>query len=412
MIRGARPTVRGTLLFITGVVLAIAATLIGEPDLVWLGVFLCALPILSLVVVILLQPVLRFERTLDPAQLPVGESSGAIVRLRNVFPLAATTLEMHDCAPASLGGGARFVVARAFGKWEQSVRYRMETEQRGRFFVGPLKARAGDPLGLAVAHIHPKGNDSLIRVTPKIWALGEEPKGMGIGASGEAAPQRVGQAGQDDVLVREHRHGDDIRRVHWRMSAKQGELMVRLEEHPWDPSALIIADTRRGAHMGTGPTSSLEWTVSAATSIAVKLSDERYRLVIAGGSGTIHQPQVRSSLAQRQVIIDAMTDVGPSDEQHLSAILAESEALDATGSLIVVAGNLTVNDAATLISMAIRMSKPCAIVPDARAWGFSHSELDDAIRLLTNGGWAVERYAPGEPLPQVWSRMMLRQAAT
>lgn len=411
LIRGARPTVRGIVLFVTGAVLAAIAGAIGEPDLVWLGLFLCVLPVLSLVVVLVLQPRLEYARSLDPAQLPVGERLEVIVRLRNLYPLAATTLELHDAAPPSLGGGARFVVARAFGRWDQAVRYGIQTEQRGRFLVGPLTARVGDPLGLATSRIQPRGEESLLRVTPKLWPLAEAQRGLGVGATGEAAPQRIGQAGQDDVLVREHRHGDDIRRIHWRMSAKQGELMVRLEEHPWDPSALIITDTRRLAHVGEGPSSSLEWTISAAASVAVKLSDDRYRIVVAGGSGTIYQPHQLTGVAQRQGLIDAFTDAGASDERDLAAILAESESLDATGSLIVFSGQLSVQDAATLTSMGIRMSKPSAVVPDAAAWGLRSAEHDDAVRLLRASGWAVERYAPGEPVPAVWARLMVRQTA-
>jgi len=53
--------------------------------------------------------------------------------------------------------------------------------------------------------------------------------------------------------VREHRHGDDLRKVHWRATARSGELMVRLEERPWRAQATLLLDTRTRAHLGTGP---------------------------------------------------------------------------------------------------------------------------------------------------------------
>lgn len=411
MLRGARPTLRGILLFLAGALIAVAGSAIGEPDIVWLGLFLCAMPVLGLAVVIALQPTLEYERRLDPPQLPVGDDTQAIVTLRNTNPFAATSLELTDAAPSSLGGGARFVVARAFGRWEQAVRHTMTTKQRGRFLVGPLTARAGDPLGLAVALLQPSGDESWLRVTPKVWTLAESPRGLGVGATGEAAKQRAGQAGQDDVLVREHRHGDDIRRVHWRMSAKQDELMVRLEEHPWDPSALVIADTRKLAHLGQGPTSSLEWAISAATSVSLKLAGDRYRIVVAGGTGTIYRPQQLVGIAQRQPIIDAMTDVRSSDAHELTAILEDSESLEASGSLLFFGGRLSFRDAATLTSLALRMSRPCAILADLPAWGTSSEEHDQALRLLATSGWAVERYRPGEAFGDVWSRLMVRQSA-
>ncbi len=411
MLRGARPTLRGTLLLLVGIVLTVAAAAIGEPDLMWAGLFLCALPLLALVVVLALRPSLRFERELTPPQVAVGDGTQAVIRLRNVNPVAATTLQLRDAAPDSLGGGAEFVVARAFGRWEQAVRYRISTRQRGRFLVGPLTAHAGDPLGLAVASVRPVGDDTLLRVTPQIRPLAEVGQGLGVGATGEASPQRSGQAGQDDVLVREHRHGDDIRRVHWRMTAKQDELMVRMEEHPWDPSALLVVDLRRDHHTGTGPDSSLEWSISAAASLAVRLADTRHRIVIAGGSGTIFEPHQLRGPAQRVALVDALTEVAPSDETDLAAIFGESESLDATGRLAYFGGVLTVADVNTLTAMSRRLSKPCALVLDPEAWRVRAPEHADAVRLLRQHGWAVEQYEPGAAVERVWNLVVLRQAA-
>lgn len=411
MLRGTRPTVRGAVLFLVGATITVLASVVGEPDMALFGLFLTLLPVLSLLAVIALRPRLEYAREIQPAQVPVGESAEVTVRLANIRLWAATSLEMHDTAPAQLGGGGRFVVARAFGRWSQGVRYQLTTSQRGRFLVGPLRARAGDPLGLAVASFKVRGDDTLLRVTPKIWALAEVTRGIGLGAANESAPQRTGYAGQDDVLVREHRHGDDIRRVHWRMSAKHGELMVRLEEHPWDPSALVIADTRRTVHSGTGATSSLEWTISAAASLGVRLADDHYRIVMAGGSGTIFEPRQLKGPAQRQAIIDALTDVGTSDEPDLEATFSETELLDATGALVYFGGVLTARDAALLIAAGQRFSKPCALVADPLAWGIDAPEHTDARRLLTNAGWAVEVYAPTDTVPDAWSRTTLRRAA-
>ena len=53
----------------------------------------------------------------------------------------------------------------------------------------------------------------------------------GEGTAG-AALAHQGQ-GTSDVLVRPYRQGDELRRVHWRSTARHDELMVRLEERPW-----------------------------------------------------------------------------------------------------------------------------------------------------------------------------------
>ena len=89
----------------------------------------------------------------------------------------------------------------------------------------------------------------------------------------------------EDVTVREYRRGDELRRVHWRSSARVGELMVRREEQPWQSRATLFLDNRLRAHRGQGIASSLEAAVSAAASIAVHLSQRGFmvRFVTAAG---------------------------------------------------------------------------------------------------------------------------------
>lgn len=79
--------------------------------------------------------------------------------------------------------------------------------------------------------------------------------------------------------------GDDLRRVHWKSTARTGELMVRREEQPWESRATVVLDTRAAGHRGDGPTASFEWAVSAAASIAVHLRQAGYKLRLVTGSG-------------------------------------------------------------------------------------------------------------------------------
>ena len=65
-------------------------------------------------------------------------------------------------------------------------------------------------------------------------------------------------AGEDDVIPRAYRDGDELRRVHWRSTARYGELMVRREEQRWRNRATVLLDSRSISHMGTGAGSSFE----------------------------------------------------------------------------------------------------------------------------------------------------------
>ena len=52
----------------------------------------------------------------------------------------------------------------------------------------------------------------------------------------------MGVGGSDDASVREFRHGDDLRKIHWRSTARTGAMMVRQEERPWHGESLVLLE--------------------------------------------------------------------------------------------------------------------------------------------------------------------------
>lgn len=411
MFSGLRLTIRGVMLLLGGIAVTVAAAAIGEPDLAWVGVFLVAFPVVGAVMVLLTRPRLSYERHVEPLQVPIGGSPRAGLLIHNRMPLALSTLEFRDRIPDELGSDAGFNLTRAFGTWDQVAGYAIPATQRGHFTLGPLRVRSFDPFGTAVLAWKVRGEPTSLRITPRIWDLERMRSGVSSGSAGEATPQRIGQAGQDDVLVREHRHGDDMRRVHWRMSAKQGELMVRLEEHPWDPSLTLMVDTRRSAHFGSGPDSSLEWCISAGASVASDLLGNRYRVTILSADDVIFVPRHGDATGNREAMIRALTDVRASGRTGLDSSLSDWEALSSSHTLMAAMGLLTAEDAAVLSGVGMHMLHATAVVPDAAAWGASREQYDqhkDACRLLRASGWSVQEFRPGELVPDVWSSLLKR----
>lgn len=403
MSRAPRLTGRGWALLAIGVVATIGAAVAGERDLIWVTAVPVFLPLLTLGQLLFDPPRLRVAREVTPETVPIGTPSRIVVRVEAKPSWQSASLSLLDSAPKALGGGARFGIARGFGAWHQSVGYTVATTQRGRFEVGPLQVRATDPLALATLATTAQGPASDVRVTPRVWTLDTLTASPQLGAA-DATPQRIGQAGSDDVLVREHRHGDDLRRVHWKMSARQGDLMVRVEEHPWDPSSALIVDTRAAAHFGEGPTSSLEWVVSAITSVATLLTRRRHRLTIVSPAGLVCDPGHTFDEAAAQLVLGAMTDLASSEETWLGGALADPQLLGSASSLVAATGRLTARDAAALVAAGLPSRSRVALVPDLEAWDRDDAEHRDACSLLLNHGWTVVSYALGEPVPEVWRR--------
>ena len=93
---------------------------------------------------------------------------------------------------------------------------------RGRFATGPLMVRTTDPFGL-VRLDRQFVATSDVMVTPQVVPLPVMRTAGGAGSTGEERPHRIGVVGQDDALVREYHQGDDVRRIHWRSTARLGD---------------------------------------------------------------------------------------------------------------------------------------------------------------------------------------------
>lgn len=96
------------------------------------------------------------------------------------------------------------------------------------------------------------------------------------GGHGDGTRRSLALAGDDDVIPRTYRRGDDLRRVHWRSTARYGELMVRREEQPQRSKATVLLDTRYLAYEGAGPDSAFEWAVSAAASTLLHVLEQGF----------------------------------------------------------------------------------------------------------------------------------------
>src|SRR5207244_8548385 len=97
---------------------------------------------------------------------------------------------------------------------------------------------------------------------------------------GSTHPARAPQ-GDDFFALREYEMGDDLRRVHWRSTARLGELMLRQDELRFGEVATVLLDTRARAHLGDSFGRALE----VAASVAAALVDDgrRLRFVTTGG---------------------------------------------------------------------------------------------------------------------------------
>jgi len=401
-------TTRGRSFLAAGLTTALCALLLGQQDLFRVAVLLCGLPLACALVLARTRYRVAGSRRLEPPRVPAGDEARVVVALDNVSRLPTGLLLVEDKVPYVLGTRPRFVLERVEPRGRREVAYRVRSDLRGRFLLGPLTLRLTDPFGMCELARSFTARDSLV-VTPPVHPLPRIQLGGDWGGSGESRSRSVAAAGEDDVATREYRRGDDLRRVHWRSTARYGELMVRREEQPWESRATLLLDTRAVGHRGDGPGSSFEWAVSAAASVGVHLARHGFavRLVTESGAdvtSAVHEPGSVGGDFEG-LLLDALAVLSPSTARSVVGVSRALRQGGGQGLLVAVLGALTLAEAEDLARVRQGTSTAVAFLVDSESW-LAHSGVGvsagDAAVLLRRAGWRVVPVRRGDDIAERW----------
>lgn len=407
-------TTRGRAFLSAGITCVVCVLILGQKDLLRVGLLLLALPLITAIVTARLRFILSCQRTVVPARVAAGDQAVVSIRLDNPGRIATGLILVEDQIPYVLGSRPRFVVPQLRPKWHREIDYQIRSEVRGRYGLGPLSLRITDPFGFVELSRSFTARTTFV-VTPAIWPLPLTDVSGDWSGTGDNRPRSFASAGTEDVTVREYRRGDDLRRVHWRSSARVGELMVRREEQPHQSRATLILDTRKLAHRGSGPASSFEYAVSAIASIGAHLSRSGFmvRLMTDHASpseNTWHDRGI-SSTGEVEMILDALAVVTPNNRESFST--SGSHEVGSAGLLVTVLGSVSKYDVAALSTLRHGATRALAILLDTRAWTRADASekslsIDEQVFLLRTAGWTVSVAGPGSSLASAWRELSVR----
>ncbi len=201
----------------------------------------------------------------------VGDTLRVTYTLRNTGRLPKPWLEIHN--PSTLPGGLPGRALSLGGREERSWLVRTPLTRRGHFRVEPLQIRTGDPFGFFEASAG-VGQGITVVVYPRIDALPmwRLPPASIEGA--HAAPERTLQTTPLATTVRPYAPGDSMNRIHWRTTARTGEIQVKEFELEQTADAWLFLDLDAAVAAGHGDDSTTEVMVRAAASIADKAIGE------------------------------------------------------------------------------------------------------------------------------------------
>ncbi|MFH9823708.1 DUF58 domain-containing protein [Streptomyces bobili] len=408
-------TTRGRSFLAAGIAAAICAYVLGQPDLLRVGLLLTVLPLVCAAVVYRTRYRVAGSRRLSPARVPAGSEARVHLRMDNVSRLPTGLLMLQDRVPYVLGPRPRFVLDRVEAGGRREVSYRVRSDLRGRYPLGPLQLRLNDPFGMCELTRSFSTYDTLT-VIPRVEALpsvrlGGEAKGYGDGRQ-----RSLALAGEDDAIPRGYRYGDDLRRVHWRSTARYGELMVRREEQPQRSRCTVLLDTRGLAYRGAGPDSAFEWAVSGAASVLVHMLERGFsvRLLTDAGSSVPGEGadgfagSGQGSADAAGLMMDTLAVIDHSDGTGLSPAYDVLRGGN-EGLLVAFLGDLDEQEAAVAAKMRQRSGGAVAFLLDGDSWVREPNDLphpmnrqEERLRMLREAGWTAVSVPRGAPLNELW----------
>ncbi len=172
-------------------------------------------------------------------------------------------------------------------KWKVLAR----AMRRGRFRLGPIVVRSGDPFGIFQTVMRVP-SEALLLVYPRVaplpfWQL------PGSFLEGNVLTgQRSLQSTSMVMGIREYRSGDAVNRIHWPSSVRHRTLQVKEFELDRTADLWIYLDLDRHWHRGLGEDSTEERAVTVAASIVARALREHRNvgIVTNGARAEVLQP--------------------------------------------------------------------------------------------------------------------------
>lgn len=406
------PTRRGRSLI--GVGIAMYAVAVGSDIQEFFGIAIAciAFPIASSLFVRWGRHRISFTRSFSPRRAWAGGTVRLDVTAHNLARIKSPPLYLEDQAPPLLGGSMRYAIP-SLGVDERSASsVERRVAKRGRYVLGPMRARLVDPFGLA-EESHVVAEESTLIVYPAIEPLQEGSPPEERQGGGRSLVQRLATSGDDFYAVRPWQDGDDMRMIHWRSTARRDEVMIRQDEVRPFPRASVFVDTRAVHHRSEGAQDSLEWAISATASIAWELARQGFALRMAtpdGGPGGARwgreatdpiltqlalakRSQARSlsssirRLAARPGAGGVLFAILPPPEKHAIAPLSRLRRAYAWGGVVLL-------DVASFAGVS------------GRERAAFDQRLAETERYLARGGWHVVVAGAGDRIGPVWKNLL------
>jgi uncharacterized protein (DUF58 family) len=332
-----------------------------------------------------------------------GDDVPVLVELRatgRVLPAAATLVErvgrLGEQSHALRRSGRRL-----------SVRYVLRRLPRGRYVFSEVRAELADPFELERVAVELPTPGALL-VYPRLVHLERLFSETGTRSHDGRRLLLRRQTGFELHGVREYEQGESLRRVHWRSTARRGQLMVKeLEDAPRDEIAVLL-DADATAVVGE----SFDVQVRAAGSILESYVRNGRRAVLAVNSERRDVQQVHSAAADWRRALELLAAVEPTGEAPVARLLAEEDGPAARAlELVVVTARLEPALVERLVQRMLSRRSVSLVYVDAASFNGAGRRREPLLLRLQAAGVPIAVVRAGDDLATALSGAPTAEAA-
>lgn len=355
----------------------------------------------------------NYERTLSENRVFVGETVDLNIRLNNrkILPLPWIQIddrfpltlppENKSLAPSHIPLTAYLSNHAALGAFERAHwNFRLPCKQRGYYALGPARIRSGDLFGLFERSRESGRTDRLI-VYPRIapmedWGL---PPKDPIGEVKARLPLF------DDATrprgARDYRPDDAPKHIHWRATARRGELQVKV----YDPTIsyqwvlFVNIASYKIAWQGVD-VELLERVISFAASLAKFAVEQKYAVGLIANGTWPESDQRLKILPSRDPnhlrhVLEALAAISSFVTTPIETLMRqESASLSWGATLVAITGVVTKELLAEMIRLR-RVGRRMALISLDENWEPREAELEGiVVRQATSKKLEIESNEP------------------
>lgn len=278
---------------------------------------------------------------------------------------------------------------------------------RGRWQVGPARIIGTDPLGM----FHREGPASPtvpLLVLPEMFEVPWMWRHDLLSPAARLAARARTRHGGEFWGIRQHEPGDDLRHVHWKVTAHRGDMVVKEYARGRELAAAVWLDLNSANLVGEGSTSSLELSITMAASIIPALLHMDQAVSLVGSGLPVSLGSAGRGEATAQRALRALAEVQATNGRPFAALVAEQarEARPGLTAIVICSGVEPGLDHTLLTAAARGVSLRCLLLAPASSLTPEQRARQEALsNALRHAGIPVATAGDRKDLPHTLGRL-------